>query len=98
MKRISIILVTLALACGGKKEEKTETTASTTPSTPSTTEPGSNAEPATPDPGPGSADAPEPAGELDLPTEVDFEDEASERITEKTIETELKSIEGELAE
>jgi hypothetical protein len=43
----------------------------------------------------GSAKA-APAADVDVPTEMDFEDDATAKITDKNVETEVKAIEKEL--
>lgn len=104
MKRIGLVLA-LALgafalpACGKKKEAPP--TAGSAPAT------GSAVAVAPPDMGSaGSAAGSGAAGsaaaaveaEVEVPTEVDFETEAAAKITEKTVEAELKAVEQELGQ
>ena len=95
MKTLTTILftVTVALAgCGREKSQAPATGSAAEPAAPA----GSAAEPA------GSAAAPEEAAavedEVEVPTEVDFEEDASQAITDKNLEDHVKAYEDELAQ
>lgn len=111
MSRLAITMaITGALvagACGGKKTEEPPATASgSAPATGSAPDkPGSGSAPATGSAtaagsgsGSGSASAPVAAKDPELPTAEDFEEDATSRITEKNLETEVKALEKELGE
>jgi hypothetical protein len=84
MKRITALAFALALAaCGNKKKE--EPPAATPPPVPVAT-----ADAATPEQGSAEAAA------VDVPTDVDFEEQAATDITDKNVEAKVKAIEEEL--
>jgi hypothetical protein len=103
--RVAFVVAMLA-ACGGKKDDKPAEPAG---SGSAVATPGSGSAPA----GSGSAAAGSGSGSavaagsgsaasadgpIDVPTEVDFEDTATTKITEKNLDTELKTIEAELGQ
>ena len=97
MKKFALITMFALAACGGKKEPAggsgsaptPVTTGSESGSAPEPT-PGSAAEPAT-----GSAAT---ADDVDVPTEQDFEAEAAAKITDKTLDEQVKALEAELGD
>ena len=102
MKRLAIAFVMFA-ACGGKSEETkpVETgsgpagSAEVKPATGSGSATAAGSGSAAPAAGSGSAVA---AGDPELPTAEDFEEEATTRITEKNLDTEVKAIEKEIGD
>jgi len=101
MKAVMMMLVLALAACGGKKDEKPAepgSSAATPTGSGSAVATGSGSAAPTVGSGSGSAAVPVTAAapEAALPTEVDFEDDASARITEKNIDVELKALESQL--
>jgi hypothetical protein len=104
MKRVIMCLALAALfaACGKKADKPTEGSAGSAGSavaTGSAVAAGSgsatgSAEPA----GSGSGSGSAVAATVDVPTEMDFEDDATTKITDKNLETEVKALEQQLAE
>jgi hypothetical protein len=105
MTRIVIAFALFAAACGGKKDDSSSGGGDTKAegsakagSAKSGSATGSAAKA-----GGGSAEGSGASGDdapktADIPTEVDFEDEAARRITEKTLATEVQNLEKEIAE
>src|SRR5262249_17816657 len=98
VKRIIIVLAVALAACGGKKDDKN----SGAPPAGSNAPTGSGSAMASTGSGSGSAEggsgsAEAPVGQVDGPTEGDFEEDAQKRITETNFETELKTLENDLA-
>ena len=104
MKRMSMILVSLvfAVAACGKKPAETKQEPAPTPTTASgsaVTDPGSGSGAVATGSGDGSAPA---AAALtpprSSPTAVDFEADATAKITDKNLEAEVKALEAQLAQ
>ena len=90
MKYLMTIALTFALAaCGGKKD-KDEPKPTPPPAGSAATGSGSAAMT-----GSGSAGSAAPAA-VDVPTEMDFEQQAKTDITDKNVDTEVKKIETDL--
>jgi len=92
MKRI-ILAALLVAACNSKKEPPA--TGSASGSAPAVAGSGSGSGSATAQAGSGSGSAGSAAA-ADVPTEQDFEDEASKKIDEKNVEAQVKAIEQDL--
>ncbi|MEO8844592.1 MAG: hypothetical protein ABI591_20965 [Kofleriaceae bacterium] len=83
------LALTVALAaCGGKKDEPKPT-----PPPVGSAATGSGSAAMT---GSGSAGSAAPAAAVDVPTEMDFEQQAKTDITDKNVDTEVKKIEADL--
>jgi len=93
MKYLMTIALTVALtsfgACGGKKDK--DEPKPTPPVGSAATGSGSAAMT-----GSGSAGSAAPAASVDVPTEMDFEQQAKTDITDKNVDTEVKKIEADL--
>ena len=94
MKRIPLVLLTVVLlsACGKKQDAPQPGAGSATPvavvADAAASGEGSAA---------GSADSAQ-AADVDVPTEVDFEDQATADIDDRNVEARVKAIEQELAQ
>jgi hypothetical protein len=96
MKRTLLLCSLLALglyACEQKPKQE-ETTATTAAASPAEPVPATDKAGTTTATEPTAQKAPEPAD--DLPTVVDFEDEAEQKITSANLETELVALEKEI--
>lgn len=93
MKYLMTIALTFALAaCGGKKDKDEPK-----PTPPPVTSADAGSGSATAMTGSGSAgSAAVPAATVDVPTEMDFEQQAKTDITAKNVDTEVKKIEVDL--
>ena len=90
MKYLMTFALTVALAaCGSKKEKEPPPTP---PPTTGSAMTGSGSATGSA----GSAVTPPPAGAVDVPTEMDFEQQAKTDITDKNVDTEVKKIETDL--
>jgi len=86
--KIATLMLAIALAaCGKKTEDKPAATGSAAPTPTVVSDAGAG----------GAADA-AVAQQVDVPTEIDFEETASSEITDKNLETHLKAIETDLTE
>ncbi len=92
----AIVLMLLLVACGGKKDADPGAGSATATGSGSATA-GSNAGSGS-DSGSAAPELTAAAPEAALPTEVDFEDDASARITEKNVDAELEAIENQLTQ
>ncbi|MBX3160591.1 MAG: hypothetical protein KF773_31790 [Deltaproteobacteria bacterium] len=111
MKRLIFALALALVACGGKKDENpsggnTPAGGGGSGSAPAPAGSGNAPAPAgsgsapTAEAGSGNGGGESPplmVAEVDVPTEVDFEEEAQQRITEKNLDAELKAVEEDLA-
>jgi hypothetical protein len=94
-----IVVSALMFACGKKNEGEPAATP-----TPQAVEPAGSAAAAAPEPAAGSAEpaaiaaTPPAEEEVDVPTEVDFEELASAEITDKNMAARFAELEKELAE
>jgi hypothetical protein len=88
MKMYALVSSIVLAACGGKKDEPAASPGSATPV----------AAVADAAAGGGEGSAAGSAADLDVPTEVDFEELATTEITEKNVEAQVKAIEQELAQ
>jgi hypothetical protein len=95
MKAVVFALLLALVACGGKKDPGSETGSGATGSAAAAS--GSATGSAATGSAAGSAEVAASAPEAALPTEVDFEDDAAARITEKNVDAELQAIENQLA-
>ena len=96
MKHTIIMLVlaaTTLIACGKKKEADTGTTTGSATAVGSGSDSGSGSATAADNTATGSA----ATAAVDVPTEVDFEDQASTDITDKNVEAKVKELETDLA-
>jgi len=95
MKRLMTIVFAMMFvaACGGKKKEDGGGGAEYSSGSTGTIGSGIGS---TPGIGSDALSAAQVAAEVDVPTAEDFEAEASQRITEKTLDKELSAIEQEL--
>ena len=92
MKYLMTIALTFALAaCGGKKD-KDEPKPTPPPAGSAMTGSAGSAAMT----GSGSAGSAAPAAAVDVPTEMDFEQQAKTDITDKNVDTEVKKIEADL--
>ena len=92
MKYLMTIAVTIALvACGGKKDKDEPKPTPPPPAGSATTGSGTGSAAMT-----GSAGSATPAANVDVPTEMDFEQQAKSNITDKNVDTEVKKIEADL--
>jgi cytoskeletal protein RodZ len=103
MKRVIMCLALAALfvACGKKADKPTEGSAGSAGSAVATgsANPGSGSATGSAQPaGSGSGSGSAVAATVDVPTEMDFEDDATTKITDKNLETEVKALEQQLAE
>jgi len=99
MRTVSFVCVGLALAVAGcdqkpKPEETTTTTGAASPAEP--VAPSDKAGTPAADPAAPTATAEAAADTEDIPTEVDFEEEAEQRITATNLEQELATLEKEI--
>jgi hypothetical protein len=100
MSRVLISILLVAASCGGKTEEAptaasgSQPAAGSAPTNPAGSAAGSSAT-AGSAAGSGSAVV---AKEPEVPTAEDFEEDATARITEKNLETEVKLLEKEIGE
>ncbi|MGE3456033.1 MAG: hypothetical protein AB7O24_13045 [Kofleriaceae bacterium] len=92
MTSILLVGALLGAGCGKKKDEAAPPAATPSEPTPTATTTAGSGSGAL-DAGAGAAAT--PAGG-EVPTEMDFEDEASAKITDKNLEAEVKALEKEL--
>ncbi|HEY4175914.1 MAG TPA: hypothetical protein VGM90_03750 [Kofleriaceae bacterium] len=98
MKKLSTLFLATGLAlgaCGGKKETKNEPPAAGSGSGAMVAN-GAGSDPAT---GSGSAATGSGSGSgsaVDIPTEIDFEAQATQDITDKTVDDKVKQLEADL--
>ena len=96
MNSIKTIALVAALAAAGCSKKKDEPAPQPLPAAGSAVT-GSAAAPVTGSAATGSAaPATETAAAVDVPTEMDFEDHAKDKITDKNVEAEVKSLEDDL--
>jgi hypothetical protein len=104
MKSLAMITLSLALALGACKGKNQEPAPA--PPSPAQVQPqgraggetGSAAAPVAEGTDTGSAGSAADEAPVDVATEMDYEDLATDEITEATVENKLKALEGELAE
>jgi hypothetical protein len=93
MNRIARILVACALVGGCDKKKETPAEPPVTAGSADAGSAGSAGSGSA-----GSATPTETAGEVEVPTEVDFETDANAKITDKNLEAEVKAMEEQLAQ
>jgi hypothetical protein len=86
---MTIALTVVLAACGGKKDEPK-------PAPPAGSAATGSAGSAAAMTGSGSAGSAAPAANVDVPTEMDFEQQAKTNINDKNVDTEVKKIEADL--
>jgi len=94
MKRIILAALLVAAACGKKDQPATGSASGSAPV--ATTGSGSGSGSAAAGSGSAAAGSGSAAAAADVPTEQDFEDEASKKIDEKNVEAQVKAIEQDL--